>query len=133
MEIRKCNICKQIKPLSEFYKDSSCAGGHAYRCKICDKKKGTRWARESGYDRKEARRNRDNPQRQAKSEVKSQIERGKMPRASECQCADCGQQAAHYHHESYAKDKWLDVIPLCVSCHRKRHAKKDYGYEGAHA
>ena len=44
-----------------------------------------------------------------------------MPPAKECTCADCGKQATHYHHESYAEQDRLNVIPLCGSCHKKRH------------
>lgn len=44
-----------------------------------------------------------------------------MPPAKECTCADCGKQATHYHHESYAEQDRLNVVPLCGSCHKLRH------------
>lgn len=130
---KRCNICKQVKPLSEFYKDRSTPNGYAYRCKQCDKRKVIRWAKASGYDRKDTRRNKNNPSRQAKNAVKDAVKRGELLHISSQRCVDCGQRAAHYHHESYAMDRWLDVVPLCISCHRRRHAKKDYSHEIAHA
>lgn len=48
---------------------------------------------------------------------------GKLPRACSCTCADCGNQAQAYHHENYEPEHWLDVIPLCIKCHNKRHRK----------
>jgi len=56
----------------------------------------------------------------ARQKVQYAIRSGKLPRAKECICFDCNNQASHYHHEDYLKP--LEVIPLCNSCHRKRHA-----------
>lgn len=44
-----------------------------------------------------------------------------LPPAKECICVDCGKQAGHYHHESYAEQDRLNVTPLCASCHKRRH------------
>jgi hypothetical protein len=44
---------------------------------------------------------------------------GKLPRVSTQPCKGCGEQAKHYHHEDYSKP--LEVTPLCISCHKKRH------------
>ena len=56
----------------------------------------------------------------ARTKVKVYADRGKIPKATDCKCADCGIQAQEYHHEDYSKA--LDVIPLCKPCHIKRHA-----------
>ncbi len=61
--------------------------------------------------------------RKAAIALKDAIRAGRIKPARECLCADCGKQAQHYHHESYAPAHWLDVVPLCASCHQKRHAK----------
>ncbi len=50
-----------------------------------------------------------------------------MPPAKACVCADCGKQASHYHHESYEPEHWLDVVPLCASCHKIRHLTGEMG------
>lgn len=50
-------------------------------------------------------------------------ERGEFPKAHEKRCHECGKQAAHYHHFlGYEPEHWFDVVPLCNSCHRKRHS-----------
>ena len=50
-----------------------------------------------------------------------------LPPAKECICADCGNQAKHYHHESYAEQDRLNVVPLCSRCHKLRHMSKEIG------
>lgn len=44
---------------------------------------------------------------------------GSLAVASEYLCVSCGNQAHEWHHESYAEDQRLNVIPLCRSCHRR--------------
>lgn len=37
-------------------------------------------------------------------------------------CIDCGKEGKlEGHHESYEEDKYLDVVWICKTCHRKRH------------
>lgn len=36
-------------------------------------------------------------------------------------CHGCNKQAHSYHHESYAPEDRLCVVPLCRSCHRRHH------------
>ncbi len=60
-------------------------------------------------------------QRKARLYVFRQVRNGNLPHVSTCVCADCGAQAAEYHHESYERDRWLDVVPLCMRCHKARH------------
>lgn len=52
------------------------------------------------------------------------IKRGLTPHATKRKCADCGNQASqHHHHNGYEPKHWLDVVPICRSCHGKRHRK----------
>lgn len=60
-------------------------------------------------------------QRKARMYVFRQIRKGNLPHVSTRACADCGAQATQYHHESYERDRWLDVVPLCTACHKARH------------
>lgn len=48
------------------------------------------------------------------------VRAGKMPHASTLPCKECGNPAREYHHHNgYAREHWLDVIPLCIPCHVK--------------
>lgn len=63
-----------------------------------------------------------NPEKiEAQHAVLAEVRKGTIPKASECVCRTCGQQAAHYHHESYAPEDRLKVVPLCNSCHVRVH------------
>ncbi len=56
----------------------------------------------------------------AMNAVNHAIAAGKIPRADSLKCK-CGEQAKEYHHPSYAKKHWLDVIPKCRQCHVDIH------------
>ena len=58
---------------------------------------------------------------QAAKAVREAIKQKQIKPARKCKCADCGAKAQHLHHESYAEKEWLNVVPLCRSCHKKRH------------
>lgn len=56
----------------------------------------------------------------ARRYIRYAVEREKIQPAKELLCKDCGNQAQEYHHhKGYEKEYWLDVIPLCVKCHRR--------------
>lgn len=57
----------------------------------------------------------------AQQAVWAAIQRGELEPVENHKCTDCGGDAEHYHHESYEEKDWLDVVPLCVDCHRQRH------------
>lgn len=68
-------------------------------------------------------RHRDPVKVRARALVRAAVRYGRLKRGP---CAHCGLNdgKAHGHHEDYSKP--LDVIWLCVGCHRKQH-------EGHHA
>lgn len=45
----------------------------------------------------------------------------RLPHVSMLRCSVCNAPAQSYHHESYDKSQWLDVVPMCASCHRMLH------------
>ena len=52
--------------------------------------------------------------------VNHAIRAGKLPRANTLLCHYCPKPAQEYHHwHGYEKKHWLDVIPVCIKCHRK--------------
>lgn len=64
--------------------------------------------------------------RTAKSEAQSAVARaikdGVLQPATTQRCLCCGEEADKHHHWSYEPDHWLDVAPVCNSCHAKVHA-----------
>jgi len=57
-------------------------------------------------------------QRKARYAVRQAIKEGKLPKPNSLQCL-CGKQAVQYHHhKDYAPEFWLDVIPVCIDCHK---------------
>jgi hypothetical protein len=82
------------------------------------------WRQENPDKRMEQgkRRRLEHPDKQhANDAVHNAVRRGAIPRVADLKCADCGAQATAYHHESYEREHWLDVVPLCYACHNKRH------------
>lgn len=62
----------------------------------------------------------DNPDKvKARKLVNLAVLRQEIPRADALECTDCGKRAAEYHHPDYEKP--FEVVPLCRSCHAKRH------------
>jgi hypothetical protein len=61
--------------------------------------------------------------RKAARAVHYAVTKGELPPVTSCACADCDVQAEEYHHESYEKEHWLDVDPLCRRCHMVRHGR----------
>lgn len=59
---------------------------------------------------------------QARHATNKAVKDGIIPRISTQKCQECGNQARHYHHWSYEKEHWLDVIPLCFYCHIEVHS-----------
>lgn len=61
---------------------------------------------------------------QAKQAVHNAIRRKEIPPITTVKCNKCKIQADNYHHYlGYAEKHWLDVIPLCISCHKEAHKK----------
>ena len=40
---KKCNKCKEVKELTDFYKQTNAKDGHAYMCKVCNLAKDKAW------------------------------------------------------------------------------------------
>lgn len=62
------------------------------------------------------------PQYAAQTAVQAAKLRGDILPASAHKCYGCDNQADDYHHESYAKEDRLCVVPLCHKCHRNHHS-----------
>lgn len=50
------------------------------------------------------------------------IKNGQLPRPDTRLCHYCPKPAQQYHHwHGYEPKHWLDVIPVCITCHRNAH------------
>jgi len=140
---KTCSKCKQVKPLDSFGIKKGTSDGLTFRCKTCNEymryykqtEKNQRWReqyKQSGKalacsrkrdrsDRgKQSRRDfhgRHPERRKAREAIKRAVDKGLLPPAKSCIC-QCGKAAAEYHHESYAPEDRLVVIPVCIQCHR---------------
>lgn len=75
------------------------------------------------YEQVKRRRNESPEKYEAHKAVQIAVQRRDLDPIDTQLCTSCGKQAQHYHHWSYLPEHQLDVIALCVSCHKKEHAK----------
>lgn len=135
-ESKQCFKCKEVKPLSEFYKHSGMADGHVNKCKSCNRRDVT----ENRNKNIERIRQYDRERSKSPEHIKAAAEHSKLWRAADKRrmaahnavaralrsgslvrqpCERCGNAKSLAHHEDY--DKKLDVVWLCEPCHRQRH------------
>lgn len=139
MDEKTCTKCGATKQVTEFQPNKRYRDGYASWCKSCMAQYQRKWGREN-VDRRRAISERhkqkhpekfqacherycvDNPdKRNAKNAVMHAVVKGTLPKVSTRLCVVCSEQAEHYHHWSYAPEHWLDVIPVCVKCHKMIH------------
>lgn len=73
---------------------------------------------DSIYANQVERHNKDPRKRQAKAKVASEVRAGRMSKAKDFNCSYCPNRASDYHHYlGYDLIHWLDVIPVCRTCH----------------
>lgn len=145
MEEKKvCLRCRKVKPKVEFHKNRANKDGLVTWCKVCRAeaareyyvrnkprmmKKNKEWNNSKNgkeYARRRGKRIRkENPTKaMAYDRIRAAKLRGEVDPAKLHECLDCGKQAEqNHHHMGYSAEHALNVVPLCVSCHIKRHAK----------
>lgn len=57
----------------------------------------------------------------ARQAVQRAVERGEIAPVLTRVCEFCGRPADVYHHDSYDREEWLNVNPLCGACHKILH------------
>lgn len=139
--LKRCCHCLEDFPATPefFYRSSSKADGLYHQCKTCKeayrktpkgrdvvRRRTSKWRKtENGkkYRRAKDKRRRERfPEKgKARSAVRTAIKSEKLVAVELCSCAKCGSQSEEYHHYSYEREHWLDVIPLCRPCHRSIH------------
>lgn len=112
--LKWCYKCKNWKPQAQFGIDKNRGDGLAAVCFTCRRVAVRKRRKDQAPSQKVAN--------QATNAIRYAVKCGRMVKATELPCHDCGKPAQVYHHHlGYARRHWLDVIPLCKSCHTKRH------------
>ena len=129
---KECFKCREVKPLSAFYKHKQMADGHVNKCKVCNKNdvrinRFKNIEKIQAYDR--ARGNRQDPSYlkeyrisnpkiyRAHTMVNNHKRRGNL---SQLKCEVCGISNTVAHHDDY--DKPLNIRWLCNHHHKEWHA-----------
>lgn len=144
--MKPCYICNQTKALSEYYKSRQSKDGHMDKCKTCcaiyqriyrRTEQGIEVGRKYGRKYRQTKRGKavkhqinkrfclNHPEQiKAQYEVSHAVRKGALPHPQTLLCHYCPAQAEQYHHHrGYAKKHWLDVVSICVKCHRNIHRK----------
>ena len=143
--LKQCTSCEKWLPKTNQYFGRHCTGKDGLRptCKDCTNSRNKAYKKteagkiaerrysngdagkktRKGISDRYASKNRD--KRLAKATVQQAIRHGKLLPVSGCKCAKCGKQAEHYHHWSYERQHWLDVVPVCAKCHTAIHMARN--------
>lgn len=120
----QCIICGKIYLQTNKCKKAA-RDRAAKRARSIEGQENMKIYRQSGKGKKAQRRRTSryenkNPHKiKARTEVKKAIINNKLPHPTTLQCS-CGEQAQQYHHhKGYSPEYWLDVVPICIKCHRK--------------
>lgn len=137
---KPCRICKETKPIDDFYKHPKAADGHEGRCKLCARAnvaaaRAANIEHHREYDRKRF----SEPERRAAVYARSRTYRTRQPlkaaahtavghavsagRLIRKPCEQCAKPKAEAHHDDYTKP--LDVRWLCKLCHERWHQLND--------
>ena len=142
---KQCTKCHNILPLNAFYRDASVPDGHCRQCKQCQqervnqpevKKRIKEYVHQYRQRESSRIRNRIHCRKwrsvhpewpKAHEAVRQAVRRGLLPHVRDCTCRQCAEPAQHYHHyRGYDPNHWLDVIPLCIACHRYAHSTTNH-------
>ena len=147
LPIKICCHCKQSKPTPEFSKNSSRKDGLSHNCKTCEysrlikyrhtdkgrefhitaAKRYKQTAQGKRVTRISSKKYRDKSKIKTKARyvVSEAVRKGLLPKPDTAKCRLCPEQGQEYHHHrGYEKEHWLDVIPVCTSCHGKTCRKE---------
>lgn len=146
---KTCTGCGEAKRLDQFTLCKRGLFGRKSKCRACVKKYNTKYRRDRWVSDEEFRRHvcqkatdwaKANPAKRsviakrrnkkafvafpekikARRAVNQRVRRGIIPPASDLKCHSCGHQSSQYHHwKGYAFENRLDVVPVCISCHKK--------------
>lgn len=130
-----CKICNRKQKRASYYRNHDARKTYAMKYNHSDRGRAARkrytqtqkgkTALEESHKRTHAR----YPERyKAKIAVNNAIKAGRITPVYTEQCYYCGITAEQYHHHlGYLREHWLDVLPVCRTCHTECHSKKKAG------
>ena len=139
LETKKCFKCGRVLDLSEFYPHKQMKDGHLNKCKDCAKtdvqvyriehpdivRERDRKRFQNNIERREknavhavAYRKKHPERYRAQNAVNNAVRDGRLKKPEACEvCNTPG--LIHAHHHDYSRP--LDVVWVCVKCHRDLH------------
>lgn len=138
---KRCKICKDLKPLSEFTKQVGGKFGLGSYCKPCDTERGKKYYRSNKGSHALSTKRWHEENRELLT-VRAQKQRTKLDALKNSPCVDCGGEfppyVMDYHHRdpltksfnlgTSTRRTWEKVLAeiekcdlLCSNCHRIRH------------
>ena len=110
--MKKCPKCQIVKPLDSFYPNKAAKDGLSSWCGVCSNRKKRERQKADPVAQKE---------RKAREYVRQAVRAGRLIKPERCsQCGGTGDIQGH--HEDYNKP--LEVVWLCVECHKYAHNKE---------
>ena len=108
-----CGGCRDWHPLAAFHIDASRGDGLAARCRTVQNRR--------------PRTERDPVKERARHLVNRDVRRGRLPRANDVPCTDCGavwkpdvDRHEYDHFRGYEGAAALQAEVVCAACHRRR-------------
>ncbi len=121
VKMKICSKCKEHLDLSEFYKFKRSKDGLQAICKKCNQISHDDWVKNNRKKVNTISRRHQIKYREkhnARACVNRAISKGLLKKWP---CIKCGEIKSEAHHESYEKEKWLEVVWLCSKHHADRH------------
>ncbi len=150
MFTKMCNRCKQLLPISDFYRQPSSSDGYFNQCKSCiktigqEERKGFSEEKKKQLSKNTNEWRKRNPEKtkatekktkekykrkhlekvKARGRISSLIQKRNLVKPLHCQnCGDFAYLEAH-HYKGYASEHALDVLWLCRRCHTQAEKLK---------
>ncbi len=109
--LKWCWKCKTWKLKEMFGIDKNRHDGLHAVCQLCRRT-------QTGLPKLPSKQSLD---KQARTAVGYAVTSGRLVKASQLPCFDCGKQAREYdHYKGYEKENWFAIQAVCSSCHKKR-------------
>lgn len=144
--MKRCTGCQEEKPETAefFHRRARVKSGFRDRCKPCRSNAAREfWSSIPKHERSKICRNRHERQSsealrkfeatyarkypektRARSSLIAAVRSGKIKRPDKCWMCQKGCKPEGHHHKGYSEEHMLDVLWLCLGCHRELHSAR---------